>query len=242
MKRTEMPARKKPMARGKGLTRSPRSIAPKNRKRSAAALDQDFGEEAKTVRALPCLAAGCNACPSEPAHVKSRGAGGGRFDIVPLCHAHHREQHSRGVRTFAKIYGLDLRAEADRIALEHSEPLGIRGLFRRWAVGDGHLITTTAEEWTVAEAMADRGGADYQGTATGEGRPGAWLVAPLSGYELDALLGWVRRSLERSPAGKAARQLGQREHEIRGAMLLDLDLPLSINDLGALANAAGWPS
>jgi hypothetical protein len=136
MKRTEMPARKKPMARGKGLARSRRSIAPRNRKRSTAALDQDFGEEAKTVRALPCLVAGCCVTPVEPAHVKSRGAGGGRFDIVPLCHAHHREQHSRGIRTFAKIYGFDLRLEADRVALEHSEPLGIRGLARDYATGE----------------------------------------------------------------------------------------------------------
>jgi hypothetical protein len=132
MKRSPMPDRKQPMSRGTGLARSRKSIAPKNRKRSAAALDQDFGEEARTVRALPCLVAGCCMGPSEPAHVKSRGAGGGRFDIVPLCHAHHREQHSRGIRTFAKLYGLDLRLEADRVALEHSEPLGLRGVAARW--------------------------------------------------------------------------------------------------------------
>jgi hypothetical protein len=219
MKRTPMPARSKPMSRGRGISPSRKPIAPKNRKRSAAALDQDFGEEAKTVRALPCLVAGCCMGPSEPAHVKSRGAGGGRFDIVPLCHAHHREQHSRGIRTFSKIYGLDLRLEADRVALEHSEPLGICGLARRWAAW---------LDWSIRADRVD----EYEGD---------W--DPHSGHDLGTLLGWVRRALERSPAGKAAAQVGQREHEIRGAMLLDLCvLPLSINDLGALADAAGWPS
>ncbi len=237
MKRSTMPARAKPMSRGKVLARNRKPVAPKNRKRSAAALDQDFGEEAKTVRALPCLVAGCCGTPVEPAHVKSRGAGGGRFDIVPLCHVHHREQHSRGIRTFAKIYSLDLRLEADRVALEHSEPLGIRGLSRRWSVGDGLLITTTAEEWANAQALADRGHADYQGTAEGEGRPGAWLVAPLSGYDLEALHGWVRRAMASGLGlvpGKASRD--------SLALVVSLALALTVDDARSLCELAGWPS
>jgi hypothetical protein len=239
MKRSPMPARTKPMTRGSALARSRKSIAPKNRKRSATALDQDFGEEAKTVRALPCLVAGCCMVPSEPAHVKSRGAGGGRFDIVPLCHAHHREQHGRGIRTFSKIYGLDLRLEADRVALEHSEPLGMRGLARRWAASDGHLITTTAEEWAVAQAMADRGVADYQGTAEGEGRPGAWLVAPLRGYDLEALHGWVRRSMERDRDDANARHVVWDRY---GSTCHIGSLLGWTSDAWSLCENAGWPS
>ncbi len=250
MKRSPL-VRKTPLQRGKPLARG-NAIARKNLKRSAKAFARNYGDEAALVRAMPCLAArrGLVRCHGDVcfAHVDARGmggCGGGRFDGVPLCARHH--EHAGELRTLARstfetLYGLDLRAEADRIALAHSEPLGIRGLARRWAVGDGPMITTTAEEWASAQAMADRGIADYQGKAAGEGWPGAWTLAPLGDYERSALFGWVRRALERSPAGKAARQLGQREHEIRGAMLLDLDLPLSINDLGALADAAGWPA
>jgi hypothetical protein len=181
-------------------------VNPRNHERSAAALDEDFGEEARTVRLMPCLVAGCAVQPCQPAHVKSRGAGGGRFDIVPLCHVHHREQHDRGIKTFAAKYSLDLRAEADRIAVMHSDPIGLREVARRWAdAPDG--------------------------------------VSGPAGYDLDALLGWCRREMDRSAAGKAASELGLSQHLVRGAILLDLCvLPLSINELGAIAEAAGWPS
>jgi hypothetical protein len=112
-------------------------VSPRNRKRKEAAYARNYGDEADAVRAMPCLCRGHGAlvrCSGDivDAHVKTRGSGGGRFDVVPLCDGHHTEQHRIGIRTFAARYGLDLRAEADRIAIAHSEPLGIRGLARRW--------------------------------------------------------------------------------------------------------------
>lgn len=105
----------------------------RNSSRKADAYARDFGEEAEAVRGMPCLA--CGLTPSDPAHVRSRGAGGGRFDIVPLCRAHHQEQHQHGIQTFAARHGLDLRAKADHIAAAHVAPLGIAGLMlRRLAV------------------------------------------------------------------------------------------------------------
>lgn len=79
----------------------------RRRKRNAIA----FGSKAEWVRSLPCLV--CGAVPSDPAHVKSRGAGGTAADIVPLCRAHHMEQHAIGVTTFGRRHALDLRAEAE---------------------------------------------------------------------------------------------------------------------------------
>ena len=55
---------------------------------------------------------GCAICgwrPVEAAHVRSRGAGGDDVgNIVPLCAAHHREQHTRGIKTFQTKYRIDL--------------------------------------------------------------------------------------------------------------------------------------
>ena len=119
-----------------------------NSKRIKEKHARNFGAEADAVRGMPCLVAIVdNRTPcsgqeivygdeielgSEPAHIISRGASGGRFDIIPLCAHHHAEQHQHGVKTFAAKYGLDLRAEADRVALEHERPLGIQGLADRW--------------------------------------------------------------------------------------------------------------
>ena len=58
-------------------------------------------------------------CPSgflgsEPAHIKSRGAGGtDAANIVPLCRHHHTEQHAMGIKSFQRKYSIDLRALAN---------------------------------------------------------------------------------------------------------------------------------
>lgn len=99
-------------------------------KRRARLRAKDFGERAAAVKAMSCLAFtrpalfygprsdGRTPCAGEiePAHAKSRGAGGDRRHLVPLCSGHHREQHTRGVLTFQTKYQLNLLAEADRIA------------------------------------------------------------------------------------------------------------------------------
>jgi hypothetical protein len=53
---------------------------------------------------------------SEPAHVKTRGAGGRAVDMVPLSHAAHVHQHEHGIKSFQDALGLDLREVARAIA------------------------------------------------------------------------------------------------------------------------------
>lgn len=48
--------------------------------------------------------------PTECAHAKGGGAGrkGGAATILPLCQGHHRTLHNVGVKTFERVYGIDL--------------------------------------------------------------------------------------------------------------------------------------
>ena len=63
------------------------------------------------IRSLPCLLCGGTA---EVAHVRSRGAGGDDIgNTVPLCHAHHRQQHQVGIKSFQLQWGVDLQAHAN---------------------------------------------------------------------------------------------------------------------------------
>lgn len=72
-----------------------------NPERKAKRYERDFGALAEFVRSLDCCACDTSA-PSDPAHVKSRGAGGhafldsGKGNIIPLCRRCHNLQHSRG--------------------------------------------------------------------------------------------------------------------------------------------------
>lgn len=67
------------------------------------------------VASMDCLACHKNGL-SDPAHVKSRGAGGrDRGNTVPLCRAHHTEQHTIGIKSFELQYNLSLKTEAKRI-------------------------------------------------------------------------------------------------------------------------------
>lgn len=62
-----------------------------------------------SYRSMPCLA--CGARPSDPAHIKSKGAGGGddKWNVMPLCRIHHSLQHTKGwwymAETFILIHG-----------------------------------------------------------------------------------------------------------------------------------------
>lgn len=260
MKRSTPLTRRSPLARGVSIRR-------RNEKRSRERKARNFGDEADAVRAMPCL---CNAglctelqdmgsraddprntealfhrwCSGsiQAAHVTARGMGGakgGRFDIVPLCAAHHQNAGELGTsqRTdFQKRYGLDLRAEADRIALEHAPPLGIRGLARRW----------------VAELAI----ASMEVEATDEQVQLVCKHEPLNDYERDALLGWVRRRMEREVERRAAHA---RQWSVMGldpydrealahAVMLDLGEPFTSDPHGehglawSLCETAGWPS
>src|SRR5438132_5124150 len=53
--------------------------------------------------------------PVQVCHVKSRGAGGSDHrNVVPLCAGAHDEQ-GRGIKSFERHWGLDLKAEAARL-------------------------------------------------------------------------------------------------------------------------------
>ena len=94
-------------------------LRPRNPERRVELYERAFGDRGELVRAMPCLLLGSGCWgPIEAAHVRSRGAGGTRRDLVPLCARHHREQHDRGIRTFQERHGVDLRAAADQLAAE----------------------------------------------------------------------------------------------------------------------------
>lgn len=244
LKRSAPLKRGKPLRARKALARGV-NIRRRNDKRAKARFARNFGGEAAAVRAMPCLCAAVVAeseWPSEAemavlmrrqsglvsipllychgpvvdAHVVSRGAGGGRFDAVPLCQAHHDEQHACGIKTFAERYGLDLRLEADCIALEHPEPLGLKSVAKRWEL----------------EKIA---AAHFQGQAT---------LVNLDTYERDALLGWVRRRMAAYVAGAASTDMTLEFPRDREPMAdwISIDL-FDVEDQTALAlcEAAGWP-
>lgn len=218
----------------------------RNRARAAKLHARNFGEEADLVRAMPCLVyrgrswwsswGNCTA-GVVAAHVTARGMGGakgGRFDLVPLCAAHHDEAGE--ARTFQRAaleerYGLDLRAEADRIALGHPRLLGIRGLADRWAVWE-----------------------------TGASALGMTTCFRLDEYERTGLLGWVRRRMEREAAEKTREDAyavachpdwhpapSDRE-ALAHAVMTDLggrfaEVPHGENGLAwTLCEKAGWPT
>lgn len=90
MKRTQL-KRKTPL----------RKVNPKRRAKRKA---EQFAAQAELCRRLPCAACG-RPGPSDPAHVISRGAGGGdRGNVIPLCKSDprtgyvgcHEEQHRKG--------------------------------------------------------------------------------------------------------------------------------------------------
>jgi DNA-directed RNA polymerase subunit RPC12/RpoP len=190
MKRSKLLARTA-LSRGKPLTRKGR-VKPRNAKRKAEQFARNFGDEAEAVRALPCLCRGrgplvrCLGAVAA-AHVKSRGASGGRFDLVPMCRAHHDEQHAAGVETFAASYGLDLRAEADRVALGHAAPLGICGLAVRWLGCPGGYTCEGGMTVDQADRPISIKCPDCNGSPP---------KAP-DAYEREALLGWARRAMGR---------------------------------------------
>lgn len=84
--------------------------------RAAARRADAFGPCAAMARLLPCAI--CRRPPpSEPAHVRSRGAGGkDRGNVWPGCSLHHRLQHDLGIATFEDRYGVSLEVIASYVA------------------------------------------------------------------------------------------------------------------------------
>ncbi len=61
-----------------------------------------------------CVA--CNKRDADPAHIRSRGAGGEDvwYNVMPLCRVHHSFQHAKGWKTFSDKFeavALDLKAK-----------------------------------------------------------------------------------------------------------------------------------
>lgn len=230
MRRTEI-KRRSPLARGVGIRR-------RNEARAKRLHRRNFGDEADAVRAMPCLCSGvgplvrcCGA--TVDAHVTSRGAGGGRFDVIPLCWWHHNEQHTIGIESFAGRYGLDLRAEADRIAIEHpcsrpaedGEP-GLRPVARRWA--NDHALPDGYDRDALFGWVRRR-----------MEREAARLSARAS--TLATAYG------ETSAAATGARFDANDRACLSHAVMLDLGEPFTIDPSGehglawSLCEAAGWP-
>ncbi len=61
-----------------------------------------MGNDLQTTRDLSCVCCGA-AGPSDPAHIKSRGAGGKNDgdSVIPLCRSCHVKQHLMGMCHFA---------------------------------------------------------------------------------------------------------------------------------------------
>lgn len=103
-------------------------INPRNSKRVAKMRKRNFPDRTGSERCLiaeraarlpspPPSWAGCRG-PIDPAHVTPRGLGGcnsSKDDVVWLCRGHHDEQEGR-TKAFEQRYGVDLKAEAARVA------------------------------------------------------------------------------------------------------------------------------
>lgn len=115
-----------PKAKGERMGRDKavnRVNAPRLEQRRAEA----FGPCSRMARRSGCAVRGCKHTDSkglvDPAHVRSRGAGGGDWaNVVGLCstagtrEGHHQEQHRIGIESFCERYRLSLDDVAMQIA------------------------------------------------------------------------------------------------------------------------------
>ncbi len=121
-----------------------------NPERRAKLYAEQFGAEAELIRQLPCVACGQDA-PSDPHHVQTRGAGGKRDALVPLCPSEprigvegcHQELHRVGRRTFELRHQIDLARVAAVIrnhpvtaAVIAGKPHEVVELWRRLAAAE----------------------------------------------------------------------------------------------------------
>lgn len=91
------------------------------RKRDRAHLDD--------VKSKPCVA--CGAIPTDPAHVRSVGAGGGdeHGNVIALCRQCHTRQHALGWHRFISRYPL-VGEELKKFGWELVEEFGVMKLRR----------------------------------------------------------------------------------------------------------------
>lgn len=131
LRRTPLKSKSAPSRKSR-LTRKTR-VRPKNAKRAAAKFERNFGERGAAIREMPCLCHGRTPAfgakwpcfgDTVAAHARARGMGGckgDRRELVPLCQFHHvlaGELRTHDRMSFEGNYGIDLTAEAARIAAE----------------------------------------------------------------------------------------------------------------------------
>lgn len=123
MKRGGPLRRKGWMKRGRKGLRRYTALKAKNEERLAERRAKTDGPQAAYCRAAACYACGAPP-PSDPEHVRTRAAGGLDRDTVPLCRTCHRYRHDHGIKALNRLRGVDLRAEADRLARVYHPPGG----------------------------------------------------------------------------------------------------------------------
>jgi len=101
-----------PLRQGKPLAR----VNPARKKKLH---EKQFGNYAELVRSLPCVV--CDRSPCDPHHVRSRGAGGDKSDLCPLCRRCHALLHTMGRESFEHRFQLDLEAEAATLWAEYGD-------------------------------------------------------------------------------------------------------------------------
>ncbi len=128
MKKTPLKRGTKPLKRGKPMKRSGR-IKARGKSRFPKRRDPAFIAWIRGQHC--CVPVGKYWWPDrptgivEPAHVQTRGAGGlDKGNTVPMCQQHHAEQHTLGIQTFQKKYGIDLKREAADYARRYLEETG----------------------------------------------------------------------------------------------------------------------
>jgi len=101
-------------------------VKPVNAKRKKELWKKQYGTDSyvEALHKEGCSVSGCSPTSGsrakiECAHHPSRGAGGTWRDMAPLCNYHHRVQHDAGISAFEAHYGIDLKAVATAMALEH---------------------------------------------------------------------------------------------------------------------------
>ena len=93
------------------------------------------------VRRHVCSVPGCQGHPIEFAHAKTRGSGGHDAQGVPLCLAHHHEQHSMGIESFQAKYKIDLFAIAAEFARTTTDKALRQALLEQPDIYSGRLAS-----------------------------------------------------------------------------------------------------
>lgn len=108
MKRSPLPPRRRPIRKTR--------VKKVNHARKAKALLRAYGppERREFVRALSCRVVLCVLGPIEQVHAAGGGVGR-KADaslILPLCRDHHRLLHTMGVKSFERVFNINLREQA----------------------------------------------------------------------------------------------------------------------------------